>query len=121
MLTGLRQDKRRRRDQVPWDHRVPIRVGSLQLRPQFLPRKFKIARSDGVSRRAVIRAHDIGLRRVPGMDDEAFDIYIGGGLGRIPVVGARVFEQVPRGDLLSQLGTFVSVHSMSAYRDVFLC
>ena len=106
---------------MPWDHRAPPRVGSLQLRPQFLPHKFKIALSDGVSRRAVIRTHDIGLRRVPGMDDVAFDIYIGGGLGRIPVAGARVFEQVPVGDLLTQLGAFASVHNLSACRDTYLC
>ena len=121
MFTGLRRDKSRRRDQVPWDHRAPPRVGPLQLRPQFLPHKFKIALSDGVSRRAVIRTHDIGLRRVPGMDDVAFDIYIGNGLGRIPVAGARVFEQVPIGDLLTQLGAFASVHNLSACRDIYLC
>ena len=102
-----------------WDHRAPPRVELLQLRPQFLLRKFKIALSDGVSCRAVIRAHDIGLRRVPGMDDVAFDIYIGGGLGRMPAVGARVFEQVPIGDLLTQLGAFVSVHNLSACRDTY--
>ena len=32
------------------------------------------------------RAHDIGLRLVPGMESVAFDIYVGGGLGRTPVV-----------------------------------
>ena len=61
---------------------------------QFLPHKFKIAISGGISDRAVIRAHDIVLRLVPGMDGEAFDIYVGGGLGRTPVVGARIGEQV---------------------------
>ena len=121
MFTGLRRDKSRRRDQVPWDHRAPPCVGSLQLRPQFLPHKFKIALSDGVSRRAVIRTYDIGLRRVPGMDDVAFDIYIGGGLGRIPVVGDGVFEQVPIGVLLTQLGAFVSVHNLSVGRDIYFC
>ena len=121
MFTGLRRDKSRRRDQVPRDHRAPPCVGSLQLRPQFLPHKFKIALSDGVSRRVVILTNDIGLRRVPGMDEVAFDIYIGGGLGRIPVAGALVFEQVSIGDLLTQLGAFVSVHNLSACRDIYSC
>ena len=119
VLTGLRQEKRSRRDQVPWDHRAAPRVGLPQLRPQFLPRKFKMALCDGVSRRAVIRAHDIDLRLVPRLDGVVSDIYTGGGLGRMPVVGARVFEQVPIGDLLTQLEAFVSVHNLSACRDTY--
>ena len=55
------------------------------------------------------------------MDEVAFDIYIGGGLGRIPVAGALVFEQVSIGDLLTQLGAFVSVHNLSACRDIYSC
>jgi len=84
---------------------------------QFLPRKFKIAISGGVSDRAVIRAHDIGLRLVPGMDGVAFDIYVGGGLGRTPVVGTRVFEQVAIGDLLPHLEAIVAVYNLHGRRD----
>ena len=84
---------------------------------QFLPRKFKIAISGGVSDRAVIRAHDIGLRLVPGMEGVAFDIYVGGGLGRTPVVGTRVFEQVAVGDLLPHLEAIVSVYNLHGRRD----
>ena len=84
---------------------------------QFLPRKFKIAISGGVSDRAVIRAHDIGLRLVPGMESVAFDIYVGGGLGRTPVVGTRVFEQVAVDDLLPHLEAIVSVYNLHGRRD----
>ena len=84
---------------------------------QFLPRKFKIAISGGVSDRAVIRAHDIGLRLVPGMEGVAFDIYVGGGLGRTPVVGTCAFEQVAVGDLLPHLEAIVSVYNLHGRRD----
>jgi sulfite reductase (NADPH) hemoprotein beta-component len=84
---------------------------------QFLPRKFKIAISGGVSDRAVIRAHDIGLRLVPGMEGVAFDIYVGGGLGRTPVVGTCVFKQVAVGDLLPHLEAIVSVYNLHGRRD----
>ena len=54
---------------------------------QFLPRKFKIAISAGRQDRALVKAHDIGLRLVAGDTGPVFDIYVGGGLGRTPVVG----------------------------------
>ena len=76
---------------------------------QCLPRKFKIAISGGVSDRAVIRPHDIGLLLLPGMGGVAFDIYAGGGLGRMPVVGARIFEQVVIPDLVPHLEAILSV------------
>ena len=81
-----------------------------------MPRKFKIA-IGGCVDRAVIRAHDIGLRLVPGMEGVAFDIYDGGGLGRTPVVGNRVFEQVAVGDLLPHLEAIVSVYNLHGRRD----
>ena len=84
---------------------------------QFLPRKFKIAISGGVTDRAVVRAHDIGLRLVPGMDGVAFDIYVGGGLGRTPVVGTRLFEQVPVSELLAYLEAIVAVYNLHGRRD----
>jgi len=84
---------------------------------QFLPRKFKIAISGGVTDRAVVRAHDIGLRLVPGMDGVAFDVYVGGGLGRTPVVGTRIFEQVPVSELLAHLEAIVSVYNLHGRRD----
>jgi sulfite reductase (NADPH) hemoprotein beta-component len=84
---------------------------------QFLPRKFKIAISGGVTDRAVVRAHDIGLRLVPGMDGVAFDVYVGGGLGRTPVVGTRIFDQLPVSELLAHLEAIVSVYNLHGRRD----
>ena len=84
---------------------------------QFLPRKFKIAISAGATDRAAIRAHDIGLRLVPGLEGVAFDIYVGGGLGRTPVVGTRLFEQVPVDALLPHLEAIVAVYNLAGRRD----
>ena len=84
---------------------------------QFLPRKFKIAISGGVADRAVVRAHDIGLRLVPGIQGVAFDVYVGGGLGRTPVVGSQVFERVSVAELLPHLEAIVSVYNLHGRRD----
>ena len=84
---------------------------------QFLPRKFKIAISAGAADRAVIKAHDIGLRLVDSGDDIAFDIYVGGGLGRTPVVGKRLFRGVPTATLLPHLEAILSVYNLAGRRD----
>lgn len=84
---------------------------------QFLPRKFKIAISAGTEDRAAIRAHDIGLRMVRGEEGPAFDIYVGGGLGRTPVVGVRVFDAIPVDALLPHLEAILSVYNLSGRRD----
>ncbi len=52
---------------------------------QFLPRKFKIAISGGKKDRAVIAAHDIGLRLTERNGKTGFEVWIGGGLGRTPL------------------------------------
>ena len=84
---------------------------------QFLPRKFKIAISAGAVDRAVIKAHDIGLRLVQSGDEIAFDIYVGGGLGRTPVVGKRLFRGVPTEALLPHLEAILSVYNLAGRRD----
>ena len=84
---------------------------------QFLPRKFKIAISAGAVDRAVIKAHDIGLRLVQSGDKIAFDIYVGGGLGRTPVVGKRLFRGVPTEALLPHLEAILSVYNLAGRRD----
>jgi len=84
---------------------------------QFLPRKFKIAISAGAEDRAAIRAHDIGLRMVRGEEGPAFDIYVGGGLGRTPVVGERVFDAIPVDALLPHLEAILSVYNLTGRRD----
>ena len=84
---------------------------------QFLPRKFKIAISAGQQDRALVKAHDIGLRLVAGETGPVFDIYVGGGLGRTPVVGQLVFESVPVGELLPHLEAILTVYNLAGRRD----
>ena len=54
---------------------------------QFLPRKFKIAVTGAAEDRAVTKAHDIGLRLVKRGTEVGFEVIIGGGLGRTPMIG----------------------------------
>ena len=54
---------------------------------QFLPRKFKIAVTGSPNDRAVTRAHDIGLRMIVQDGLRGFEVIVGGGLGRTPMIG----------------------------------
>ena len=57
----------------------------------FLPRKFKIAVTGSPNDRAVIKAHDIGLRVLRNDAGEVgYQVIVGGGLGRTPVVGSPI-------------------------------
>ena len=85
---------------------------------QFLPRKFKIAVTGAKADRAVTRAHDIGLRMVRNDAGEAgFEVIIGGGLGRTPMVGKILREFLPKSDLLPYCEAIVSVYNLLGRRD----
>ena len=85
---------------------------------QFLPRKFKIAISGGKRDRAVIAAHDIGLRLVTNDAGElGFQVWIGGGLGRTPLLGKVVREFLPEADLLPYVEAIISTYNLAGRRD----
>jgi len=85
---------------------------------QFLPRKFKIAVTGAEADRAVTRAHDIGLRMVRNDAGEAgYEVIIGGGLGRTPMVGKVLRAFLPRADLLPYCEAIVSVYNLLGRRD----
>ena len=85
---------------------------------QFLPRKFKIAVTGAKADRAVTRAHDIGLRMVRNDAGEAgYEVIIGGGLGRTPMVGKILREFLPKSDLLPYCEAIVSVYNLLGRRD----
>ncbi|MCF6232161.1 MAG: nitrite/sulfite reductase [Rhodobacteraceae bacterium] len=89
---------------------------------QFLGRKFKIAVTGSVNDRAVIRAHDIGLRIVERIDQEGykeqgFEVIIGGGLGRTPILGKVINDFLPRAHLLPYLEATLSVFNLLGRRD----
>jgi len=85
---------------------------------QFLPRKFKIAITGSPNDRAVTRAHDIGLRMVR---DEGgapgFEVIVGGGLGRTPMIGKVIREFLPQADLLPYLEAIVATYNVMGRRD----
>ena len=85
---------------------------------QFLPRKFKIAVTGSPNDRAVTKAHDIGLRMVRNDVGEAgFEVIVGGGLGRTPLIGQVIRDFVPQADLLPYLEAIVHVYNLLGRRD----
>ncbi|QMU57755.1 MAG: nitrite/sulfite reductase [Boseongicola sp.] len=85
---------------------------------QFLPRKFKIAVTGSPNDRAVTKAHDIGLRMVRNdAGAPGFEVIVGGGLGRTPMVGKVIREFLPKADLLPYCEAIVSVYNLLGRRD----
>ena len=85
---------------------------------QFLPRKFKIAITGSPNDRAVTKAHDIGLRMVRNdLGEPGFEVIVGGGLGRTPMIGHTVRAFLPKADLLPYVEAVLSVYNMLGRRD----
>ncbi len=84
---------------------------------QFLPRKFKIAVTGAPNDRAVTRAHDIGLVARERDGKVGFEVLIGGGLGRTPMIGKTVRDFLPIEDLLPYCEAIVSVYNLLGRRD----
>ena len=91
------------------------------LHPEFsyLPRKFKIAATGAQHDRAVIKAHDIGLRilKHPQTGEIGYEISVGGGLGRTPMIGKVVRDFLPKTDLLAYLEAVMRVYNLEGRRD----
>jgi len=94
----------------------------------FLPRKFKIAVTAAAADRAAVRVHDIGLRMVPAdaaaaaeagvaPGDVGFEVIVGGGLGRTPVIGKTIRRFVPKPHLRSYLEAILRVYNLAGRRD----
>jgi len=85
----------------------------------FLPRKFKIAVTGATHDRAAIKAHDIGLRvlRHPETQEIGYEVSVGGGLGRTPLIGKLIREFLPRQDLLPYLEALMRVYNSEGRRD----
>ncbi len=84
----------------------------------FLPRKFKIAVTGDESDRAAIRYHDIGLRlKKNAKGDVGFEVFIGGGMGRTPMIAPRVREWLPKSELLAYLEAVMRVYNLNGRRD----
>jgi len=90
------------------------------LHPEFtyLPRKFKIAMTGSPNDRAAIRFHDIGLQAaVNGAGETGWEVWVGGGLGRTPMIGKLINSFVPNEHLLAYLESIMRVYNRYGRRD----
>ncbi|RFC69286.1 MULTISPECIES: nitrite/sulfite reductase [Mesorhizobium] len=90
------------------------------LHPEFsyLPRKFKIAVTGANRDRAAIQTHDIGLHLKKNERGElGFSVYVGGGLGRTPMVAKKIRDFLPEQDLLSYTTAILRVYNLYGRRD----
>jgi len=104
-------------DPRPWCEL--IRQWSTQ-HPEFtwLPRKFKIAVTGSPEDRAAIGVHDIGLRLVENDAGEpGFEVHVGGGQGRTPIVAKIIREFLPQRELLAYLTAILRVYNLAGRRD----
>jgi sulfite reductase (NADPH) hemoprotein beta-component len=88
--------------------------------PEFswLPRKFKIAFSSSTKDRAATAVHDIGVHIVRNEAGElGYSIFVGGGLGRTPIIGYKIREFLPEEDLLSYYEAILRVYNRLGRRD----
>ena len=89
----------------------PRPVGELirqwsSLHPEFsfLPRKFKIALTGAPTDRAAVKVHDIGLRLHKNAKGEiGWEVMVGGGQGRTPMIAVTVREFLPQFELIAYL------------------
>jgi sulfite reductase (NADPH) hemoprotein beta-component len=84
----------------------------------YLPRKFKIAVIGSDEDRAATKLHDIGLHLVKNHEGEVgFEVLVGGGLGRTPIIGQQIRPFLEKKDLLSYLEAILRVYNRLGRRD----
>ena len=88
--------------------------------PEFLhlPRKFKIAVIASEKDRAAMRLHDIGIRIVKNDAGEiGCAFYVGGGMGRTPMVAPLIRDFVPLDQLITYSEACLRVYNRHGRRD----
>ena len=103
----------------------PRPVGELlrqwsSLHPEFsfLPRKFKIAVTGAPNDRAAVKVHDIGLRLHKNSEGAiGWEVIVGGGLGRTPMIGVTVRGFLPEPELIGYLEAIMRVYNLYGRRD----
>ncbi|AIT06189.1 sulfite reductase [Sphingomonas taxi] len=83
----------------------------------YLPRKFKFAVIAAEEDRAAMRLHDIGIRLVRRDGELGAAIYVGGGMGRTPMISHLVRDFVGSDDLMSYLEACLRVYNRYGRRD----
>ena len=90
------------------------------LHPEFayLPRKFKIAITGAREDRSASAWHDVGLRLLHNVDgDLGFQVRVGGGMGRTPIIGSVIREFLPANQILNYLEAIVRAYNRFGRRD----
>ncbi len=88
--------------------------------PEFalLPRKFKIAVSGTEQDRAIVQAHDIGMEFYKDAKGEtAIKVWVGGGLGRTPILGTVIREHLEWQHALTYCEAIIRVYNIHGRRD----
>jgi sulfite reductase (NADPH) hemoprotein beta-component len=84
----------------------------------YLPRKFKIAVSGAPADRAATEVHDVGLHlRHNAKGELGFEVLVGGGLGRTPILGQVIRDFLPMGDLFTYLEAILRIYNRHGRRD----
>ncbi|RDI16850.1 sulfite reductase (NADPH) hemoprotein beta-component [Pseudacidovorax intermedius] len=84
----------------------------------FLPRKFKIAITGATEDRAATGWHDVGLKLVKNEAGEiGFQVRVGGGMGRTPIVGTVLREFLPWNQIMNYLEAVIRVYNRYGRRD----
>jgi sulfite reductase (NADPH) hemoprotein beta-component len=84
----------------------------------YLPRKFKIAVTGSPNDRAVVKSHDIGIVLVKDASGEiSYQVLVGGGLGRTPVVAKVLNPSLPKAHLLPYVEAILRVYNLAGRRD----
>ncbi len=88
--------------------------------PEFalLPRKFKIAVSGTKDDRAVVQMHDIGMEFYRDNHDKlAIKVWVGGGLGRTPILGSVIREHLEWQHALTYCEAIIRTYNIHGRRD----
>ncbi len=83
----------------------------------YLPRKFKIAVIAADEDRAAMRLHDIGIQLLERDGVLGAKIFVGGGMGRTPMIAPEINDFVTAADLLSYLEACLRVYNRYGRRD----
>ncbi len=83
----------------------------------FLPRKFKIAVTAADHDRAAIRVHDIGLHMRRRGNEIGFEVHVGGGQGRTPIIATQIANFIPESQILDYLEAVMRVYNRFGRRD----
>ena len=83
----------------------------------YLPRKFKIAVIAAAEDRAAMRLHDIGIELLKKDGVLGAKIFVGGGMGRTPMIAHEIRDFVTADELLSYLEACLRVYNRYGRRD----